>query len=302
MEYKPRREPIELKKLKVLNVRMTLTDKEKQHLSNLQKGFDGELQFDQLVNQLECECLKVNDLLLNHSNTFQIDSTLIFPGMVNLYEVKNFEGDFHLDSEKLYKHPHSEVMNPMIQLNRTESNLRQLLQSLGISMKVNAYVVFINQEFVLYDAPRQNKQILFHNQLKRHFNSLNASKFSKLARKEHMLAEKLVSLHMEDSPFTQLPAFEWDHLKKGISCEKCSSLLVDASERNCLCMNCGHKETVDAAVMRSVQEIKLLFPNLKITTALVHEWCHGIDSKLRINRILHKHLKIVKLSRWSYYE
>jgi len=43
---------------------MDLSDKDKQHYSNLKKGFEGEQQFDSWTGKLETDCLVLNDLLL----------------------------------------------------------------------------------------------------------------------------------------------------------------------------------------------------------------------------------------------
>ncbi|WP_347564310.1 hypothetical protein [Bacillus sp. MM2020_4] len=69
-----------------------------------------------------------------------------------------------------------------------------------------------------------------------------------------------------------------------------------------MCGDCGHEELMEAAVLRSVREIKLLFPDLKITTSLVHEWCGVVDSERRIRRILGENFKIFGNRRWVFYE
>ena len=80
---------------------MTLSDKDKQHYFNLKKGYEGEVMFDSLTEKLQCECLILNDLLLKINNTtFQID-TLIISDTIYLFEVKNFEGDYVYESDKI---------------------------------------------------------------------------------------------------------------------------------------------------------------------------------------------------------
>ncbi|HWO77601.1 MAG TPA: hypothetical protein VNM69_17175 [Bacillus sp. (in: firmicutes)] len=45
MPYKPWTESAELQILRILNYRMDLSDKEKQHFFNLKKGYEGEVMF-----------------------------------------------------------------------------------------------------------------------------------------------------------------------------------------------------------------------------------------------------------------
>ena len=51
-----------------------------------------------------------------------------------MFEVKNYEGDYYYESDRLYMKPKSEINNPLIQLKRTESLLRQLFQSLRFNL------------------------------------------------------------------------------------------------------------------------------------------------------------------------
>src|SRR5690625_2881877 len=121
MLYISRTKPKKLTILELLNKRKKLTGKEKQHFLNLQKGYEGEVIFDKLTDKLKCECLILNDLLFEVNNTtFQIDSLIIVQGKILFYEVKNHEGDYYYQSDKLYKKPKFEIINPLHLLSRSE--------------------------------------------------------------------------------------------------------------------------------------------------------------------------------------
>jgi len=64
---------------------------------------------------------------------------------------------------------------------------------------------------------------------------------------------------------------------------------------------CEHKETIGDAVMRSVREFQLLFPNEKITTNVIYEWCGGVGSKRIIRKILKENFTIVGVHQWAYF-
>ncbi|MDY0394307.1 nuclease-related domain-containing protein [Virgibacillus halophilus] len=133
-----------------------------------------------------------------------------------LYEVKNYQGDYYYESDKLFKKPNIEVINTLHQLGRTESLLRQLLLSIGIEPRINAFVVFINPNFTLYQA-QMDKPFIFPTQIEQHMKNLHAIS-SKLTEKHKNIAAQLLSLNITDSPFTQIPAYNFDQLKKGIIC------------------------------------------------------------------------------------
>jgi Nuclease-related domain len=301
MLYKARTESIELQILRSLNSRMVLSDKEKQHYLNLKKGYEGELMFDALTEKLQCDCFILNDLLLKMNQTiFQIDTIIIFPETIYLFEVKNFEGDFYYEGDRLYKNPKSEISNPLVQLSRSESLFRRLLHHYGFDITIDASVVFINSEFTLYQTPL-NKPLIFPTQLNRYIKKLNTTSL-KFNKKHTILAEQLVSLHILDSPYKQLPCYDYDHLQKGITCANCNSLSISIKRTHCVCRECGFEEVTTNTIMRSIEEFKLLFPNRKVTTNVIHDWCKIIESKKRIHRVLEKNYKIVGSNRWSFYE
>ena len=166
--YKQRTKPFELKMLESLHRRKALPEEEKRYYYNLAKGYEGEVTFDQLTEQLDCECLILNDLLLNANNTsFQIDSVIVTLGKIYVYEVKNFDGDYYYEADRLFKKPKYEVTNPLHQLVRSESLLRQLLLRNGFNFQIEAFIVFINQAFTLYQAPL-NTPIIFPTQVNQH--------------------------------------------------------------------------------------------------------------------------------------
>ncbi|MBM7620109.1 ribosomal protein S27AE [Bacillus tianshenii] len=301
MIYKSRTESAELLMFKSLGVRMELPEKDKLHYLSLQKGYDGEVMFDTFTEKLQSECLILNDLLFKINNTvFQIDSLIITAAVIHFYEVKNFEGDFYYESDRLYTKSKTEINNPLTQLNRGVSLFRQLLQSLGINMKIDPSVVFINPAFTLYQTPL-DKPFIFPTQLYRHLNGIDKTS-AKLSTKHKQLAAQLVSLHCADSPYKQIPAYTFEGLRKGMLCFKCASISLAVVGHNCVCGECGYVEKVGEAVMRSVKEFRLLFPGVRISTRIIHEWCGGLLSRKRIKNVLEKNFKRVGVRQWTFFE
>lgn len=168
MLYKKRKKSTELVILELLDRRKGLSKKERRYYLNLAKGYKGEVKFDHLTGRLHCECFILNDLLLNINNTtFQIDSLIVAPGIVYFYEVKNYDGDYYYEADRLFKMPKREVNNPLHQLIRSESLLRQLLLRHGFNFQIDASIVFINSKFTLYQAPL-NQPIIFPTQVHQH--------------------------------------------------------------------------------------------------------------------------------------
>jgi hypothetical protein len=153
MAFKSRSEPLNLKRMKILNNRMDLTDNEKQYYSNLKKGFEGEMNFDLLTEKLQSEMFILNDLLIETNNSeFQIDSTIITQTPIFLFEVKYYEGEHYYQADKFYTISGKEINNPLHQLNRKETMLRQFLKNHGFHIPIEPYLVFINPNFTFLQA------------------------------------------------------------------------------------------------------------------------------------------------------
>jgi hypothetical protein len=95
MLKKIRTKPAKLEILESLDTRMNLPSEDKQNYLNLKKGYDGEVMFDSLTEKLNCDCYILNDLRLMFNNSvFQIDTLIIFQKIIQVFEVKNYDGDF----------------------------------------------------------------------------------------------------------------------------------------------------------------------------------------------------------------
>ncbi|ETI69645.1 nuclease-related domain-containing protein [Neobacillus vireti] len=297
----PRPVPNELIVMRLLNLREVLSQQEKKNYKNLEKGFEGELKFDLLTEKLQNECFVLNGLLLEVNNSeFQIDTSIIFQKTIYLIDVKNFEGDYYYENEKLYFANGDEAKDPLLQLRRCESLFRQLLQKLGVHFHVEAYLVYINPELTLLQAPR-SYPIVYPTQLNRFMQKLNMVP-SRLYETHEKFANQLISLHKTESLNTKLPRYNYDQIPKRIICSSCCSCSLSVRRNKIVCKKCNHQEEIELAVLRIVEEIKILFPNRKITTNEVYHWCKIIESKKMIGRILKKNFKQVGYGKWSYYE
>lgn len=300
--YKKRQEPSQLVLLRILKSRMTLSKLDQQNYYNLSKGYEGEQLFDALLQDLLCDCLVLNDLLLKMNNqTFQIDTLLIVNNQIHLYEIKNYKGDFYFDSDRFFQKDGTEIYNPLTQLQRTESLLRQWLVQHHFPISIQSFVIFINPGFTLYKAPL-DKPFILPTQLDQLMKNLNSEQ-SLLNKRNQKLAEKLVAQHMPEHPHQLLPTYKYPDLKKGVKCLICESFSISSTKYGGIvtCSSCGNKEKVETAVLRTLAEFKILFPLEKITTCKVYEWCHIATSKKTIQRILEKHFSKLGSKRWSYY-
>lgn len=288
--------------LNYLDKRTTLNDTDKRYLINLEKGFEGEVRFDALVKtHLNGEALVVNDLLIeSKGNTFQIDALIVTSDMIYLYEIKNYKGDFQMNSGQLSYTSGQEITNPLIQLKRTKELLRQLLKEWGMSHRIEAQVVFINDAFTLYNA-RPEDPIIFPTQITNHLIELN-SKCKSLTKQANHLADKLVDRHRTDSLFQkQLPSYSFEELRTGASCS-CGSFDILLTQRACYCKTCYKEMSIEEMILESVKELKYLFPAEKLTTALVNEFCGQNVYYRRIRTVLQENFTARGTTQGTFYE
>ncbi|RLQ98096.1 nuclease-related domain-containing protein [Falsibacillus albus] len=300
MEIKKRTEPAELVLHRILAARVKMPEREMIYYLNLEKGYEGEIAFDQWFTPYSQRLLILNDLLLETNHTiFQIDSMALSQNVLFNFEIKNYEGDYYLESDRWYTAANAEIKNPLLQLRKNEYLLRKLLQELGIKTHIESYLIFINPEFHLYNAP-QSLPIVFPAQLNR-FGEKIQRKAADVNKQQIELAERIASQHIVDSPYSRLPKFHYDDLQKGILCENCRSDNNYLVENMIVCKKCSLKENSNEAILRSIFEYRMLFPKKAITTNAIHEWCGGITSKKIIRKVLRKHFLLIGHARKAQY-
>lgn len=302
IHHKPR-PPIELQILESLKGRMNLSSDDQLTYKNLKKGYLGELTFARMLDKtLTKPPLLLYDLSLQLNNSkFQIDCLPIFNNKIFLLEIKNFEGDFYFHNDNWYVvETRKEIRSPLMQLKRSELLLKELLQKHGYKMlQVESYVIFINQEFTLYQAPI-NSSIILPTQVNRFIKKLN-NQSAPFNAQQTKLAKQLTDLHLTDSTHTNLPEYSYENLRKGIVCRYCPGFTSPATLKHLKCKTCRKIQEIDSSIMRSVSEFKILFPDAKITTSIVYDWCDHIASKKTIRRVLQKNLKSLGSRKNTYY-
>jgi hypothetical protein len=300
MIVKHRSVPEELLILRYLLGRLKEFDED--HLKILEKGFAGELKWDSLCLEAltSSSYLLSNDLLLTSSGgqMFQIDS-LLLKKKFTIFEVKNYDGEYFVENDRWYSSTKTEIQNPLIQLQRTETAFRRLLKDLSIHIPVEAYIVFVNPEFTLFNAPH-HPSILLPSQLKRFLQKMKLETYE-ITNTDLIIPEKIAACHIEKSPYIRLPSYNYEDLAKGIRCGCCGEFLYPLSQSYLHCEHCVDKESVDTAVLRNVTEFQKLFPEKLVTTTGILDWCGGIVSEKAIRRILNKNFKSEGANRHTHF-
>ncbi|WP_077620454.1 nuclease-related domain-containing protein [Bacillus sinesaloumensis] len=303
MLLKERKIPNNLQLRRYLKPRIAFTEGQLKKLLTDEKGFEGECKFDELIARSPASTyLQLNDLFLEWRNTtFQIDSSLITPHKVYLFDVKNYEGEFYIEGNRWYYSSGYEIKNPILQLQRSESLLTPLIQSLGINLPIESKIVFVNPNFTLFQANRLLPIILPTqvNSLLKSFGSVSMKSSGHLVKS----AKELALLHNDKTPFDNMhiPEYAYESLNKGVSCCGCGSLAVHVNGRVLMCKRCRAIEKLHTGIMRTVEEHRVLFPKRFLTVSEAIEWCRLDLNKLRMQKILKEHLVMVEGGKSTYY-
>lgn len=272
--------------LNQLKQRKGLSQDDDDYREYLQKGFEGERKFDEILERLSKDSLIIQDLRLEaNRQTFQIDTLVITGNNLLVYEIKNFHGEYTFHDNELKTPPYKRViMNPLTQLNRCGTLLNILLDKIGASISVNRKLVFVNDSFVLYQKT-EHPDILLPQQIERHISHLNS--FSVPVNSlQRELGYKLLQLHQTEDRYIQVPEYTFEELKKEIMCPQCRLNLKTKNRRTAYCPACGFSALNTRIISEEVQAFVLLFPDQKLTTAVIYDWCGALFPKRTIQRVL----------------
>ena len=256
---KPREKSDLFHRLEVLNKRTTLSDEDKQRLYNLEKGFSGEELFDSYVKKyLKKEVITLNDLLLTHrGSTVQLDSLMLTAEGVMVYEIKNYQGNYQMESGRMTTMDGREITDPMSQLNRSLVKLRQLFDDWGINERIEGKVVFMEPGFYLYNV-KPTESIVFPPQLESYLQE-SGKKMNRLSKSHHHLAERLLNAHQSEGAFERkLPVYDYTVLKKGVTCSACGTFDLKLSQRLCCCSKCQTKLSVEETLLKNISDLQFL--------------------------------------------
>ena len=279
--------PRTLEILEAIDGRIILNDEQKRYLCNMQSGYRGECDFISLMETLNCPHILVHDLYFEpkFSGPIQIDFLLLVGNTIIIYEVKNYTGVWQ-HNEDVYRQSGMERANPLIQLARTKNNFKALLREFGYSqVNVDAVVFHIGRTFTLLGAP-ENRNVILPTQISDHLLKLNLYQYV-VSQSLIDLATVLETSALPATPFMKrIPKYEFDTMRKGLRCGECRGFIERASQRRYCCEACGHKGYCADAVRSALADYRLLFPQRKISGAILSEWCGNKVSSSQCQRII----------------
>lgn len=294
--------PTSLLRYEALTSRKHLSPGDKRRYSLLQKGFAGE---KRLATVLQSQHYRnmiplFNCLFEIMDKEFEIDCLLLTSDTIFLLEVKNYTGNYYIENDHIHHFPsNKQIYNPVTQLDRTEFLFERLLSDMQVNMKVRSFVVFVNYNFVLYEASLQ-LPIIFPSQINNFLEKTNRNA-PVLTNNVKQLAKMLISRRKDSSTYERVPSYSMGELQKSVYCESCLSKINRYNRYNFTCSNCERTISTTDVVIHSVAQYHLLFPEEKITTSNIFKWCGQCFTENYIRNVLANHLTAKSTGRHTHY-
>lgn len=286
----------------ILLRRKTLSLPKEHQYNRRYKGLVGERILATFLKKVNLEkALPLYGLLFEANETeFQIDCLLLTAETIFLLEVKNYIGNYYIDDDKIYSlQTNKEITSPFLQLERCTFLFNKLLEQLKVTIDVRSYIVFVNNNFTLYQAPT-HLPIIFPTQINRFVQKINANS-TPLTNQTKSLAKLLTSHHQETSAYEQLPSYEIDDLNRGVFCAKCRKKLYRKNKLYFKCKNCDILTHINIVILHATAEYHTLFPTQRITTKQINDWCGNAFSKNTVRNVLRENLQVIPNGRYTHY-
>lgn len=294
--------PLSLLLYETLFVRKGLSPQEIQQYEQIKAGFYGEAKLSELIVSGNFHhIIPLFDIrLLSRNAELQIDCLLLTENNIFILEVKNYRGDYYIENNNLFFLPTKrQVHTPLTQLERTEFLFKRILDDQKIHRKVQSYLVFINNDFMLYGASPELPMI-FPPQIKSFLKQINENAY-RLTSHSKKLAHKLTSQQIEHSAYERYPDYSFDRLKYGLFCGHCFSLLIKNGRETLTCPRCRSTILSEDAILFAIAQFHLLFPTEKIRTELITKWCGNLVSKKAVRRTLQKNFIVHPGGKYTHY-
>lgn len=259
----------------------------------LLRGFRGEKDFDRFVEKaMQPEWFYLTNFSFSNNTLTQVDSILITPQTVNVYEVKNYLAECEMSDGTFYYNRNVGPFSPFVQLDNIKLRFNHLLATLNYRGPVNYYVVMINESCQFKEADKY-KNLLMRNMIYSHLKNLEASrnpKFKPAQLAKKILESSCVNSHQENFQI------DFEKLQPGIICTHCGSMSTHPKYRVIKCEECGCEMKKMTCLTNLIDELSILNQQNPITTKQIYAYC---DGKLSYNYISKHRKKVMKLRNTS---
>lgn len=218
---------------------------------NRKAGYGGEKEFDYQLKDFHPSYpyAILHDLLLKQDHTyFQIDSLLITPSAIVLFEIKNIAGKLHIKQNptqfirETAGGERTVLKSPIEEMERKKYYFSAWLKQRGIDAPLLDFIVLAYQNELIIENTVPDR-IAFSYEIPNRLRKLEmASIFS--ADQITQLANELKRAHciFNHFPLTEKYTIPANELNRGVSCSICKKLTMTRTGKSWRCRVCGYQD------------------------------------------------------------
>ena len=253
MLFKKRSEPLSLLGLQALIGRLPSNHNQfaivEEDLRRRKAGFGGELNFDKHINEFRPTYpfgLLHDICLLYNGIYFQMDSVLILPDQIIIFEIKNLGGKLTVKANPTQfiqeiKGERKIIQSPITELERKMIFLDRWLKERGIKVPITGMIgLAYTNELVIEEET--NVEISFTHEIPiRLYNLLVTDEL--LSRdKINKIAREIADSHMEYNPFplTKTLKIAKEDIMTGVICPQCKRIGMQWHLKKWHCPGCSY--------------------------------------------------------------
>ena len=295
-----RRQSENLVYLEMLAKRAELDGKEKRALERYRSGFEGEREYDAVLDAVGHGSLYVfRDIWLGIGDgKVQLDALIVADNMLIVNEIKNYSGNYSYEGGVWKVRGRQISEDPVSQVSTAANKLLRLRYDVGMPFEVQKEIIFVNPYLIFGPTDFENLDMfVMRNRLKQYFRSLNNNRAGESAK---VLAGEIAK-RIIPSPHP-VTVSENAEIRRGVNCHRCQSFNVWL-ERYCAgCRECGYIEPFEWLVVRAAVEFSILYPGVPVARQRVQDLLGGEVHPKKIQRHLKRYLYLEGSGNRAYYK
>ena len=278
-----------LRMLHALNDRMILTNRLRWRLGHFEMGYQYECWADEQF--AHGNWFVINSLSLSNEGEFvvQMDLLVLTGDKILLYELKAYSQPINdcRDGTIQYEENGEKYPHPINQLENAHRRLQNLIDALGVDLKIESYVMLTHPESYIMNLPSWTKNLLIQSQISGHILEQMRNAKPVTAQTKHYYALLKAQDHDTSEYNSMIPEYSYDQLRKVVKCPQCFGVIweIPKFKKYLMCPCCGENVAVRDIARLAMEDYLILFKE-KPTMHKLHEWCGGKFLKHRLYQML----------------
>lgn len=289
-----------LETLREINIRGGLEyhKQYKDRLYRLEKGHEGE---ERLVNYLKKygapHWIAIRNMWLEHYGEFECDLLLLTRLGPLAFEIKNYSGKLELRNNQCFLNEKVIGHNPFSQAQKVMTNLSEILQM----STLQGVLTFVGEHnpIQMYD-PISGIDVRMLNELKHYIWQISQQERQLRNRPSfttETILQRLAPYEIgKPSKEKDFPGEIKTGVRGGIHCCNCNHFNLETNKSYMIC-SCGMHEPREEAIVRTICEYGVIYPERELTTQALIDFFDGELSKSTVFRYLTKHFKQIGVYR-----